>query len=118
MSQKRSQFISKLGQNNLKRVNETKILGVIFDNNFRFDNYINNICKSISNRISFISRLRYCLPESALNIVHKASVLPLSDYCDIAWGYTYNVHTDKLIRLQKRASKVITFGKKKEIKWT
>ncbi len=80
-----------LGQNNLKRVNETKILGVIFDNDLRFDNHINNICKSISNRISFLSRLRYCLPESALNIVYKALVLPLSDYCDIAWGYAYNV---------------------------
>jgi hypothetical protein len=49
-----------LGQNNLKRVNETKILGVIFDSDLRFDNHINNICKSISNRISFLSRLRYC----------------------------------------------------------
>jgi hypothetical protein len=35
-----------------KRVNETKILGVIFDNDLRFDNHINNICKLISNRIS------------------------------------------------------------------
>ncbi len=32
-----------LGQNNLKRVNETKILDVIFDNDLRFDNHINNI---------------------------------------------------------------------------
>ncbi len=54
------------------------------------------------------------MPESALNIVYKASVLPLSDYCDIAWGYTYNVHTDKLIRLQKRGSKVTIFGKKRD----
>jgi hypothetical protein len=73
-----------LGQNNLKRVNETKIIGVIFDNDLRFDNHINNICKSISNRISFLSRLRYCLPESAINVVYKALVLPLSDYYDIA----------------------------------
>jgi hypothetical protein len=80
-----------LGQNNLKSVNETKILGVIFDNDLRYYNHINNICKSISNRMSFLSRLRYSLPESALNIVYKALVLPLSDYCDIAWGYAYNV---------------------------
>jgi hypothetical protein len=104
---KDSNLLVNLGQNNLKRVNETEILGVIFDNDFRFDNHINNIYKSISNRISFLSRLRYCLPESALNIVYKALVLPLSDY-------TYNVHIDKLIRLQKRASKVIKFGKKRD----
>jgi hypothetical protein len=40
-----------LGQNNLKSVNETKIIGVIFDNDLRYYNHINNIYKSISNRI-------------------------------------------------------------------
>jgi hypothetical protein len=74
-SKKDPNLLLSLGQNNLKRVNETKILDVIFDNDLRFDNHINNICKSISNRISFLSRLRYCLPESALNTVYKALVL-------------------------------------------
>ncbi len=40
---KDSNLFVNLGQNNLKRVNETKILGVIFDNDLRFDNHINNI---------------------------------------------------------------------------
>ncbi len=53
------------------------------------------------------------MPESALNIIYIVLVLPLSDYCNIAWGYIYNVHTDKLLRPQKRASKVIKFGKKR-----
>ncbi len=69
----------------------------------------NSFFKSISNRISFLSRLRYCLPELALSIVYKALVLPLSD-CDIALGHTY-----KFIRLQKRSLKVITFGKRDKV---
>ncbi len=69
----------------------------------------NSYIKSISNRISFLSRLRYCLPESALNIVYNALVLPLID-CDIALGHTY-----KFIRLQKRSLKEVTFGKRDEV---
>jgi hypothetical protein len=43
-SRKDPNLLVNLVQTNLKKVNETKILGVIFDNNLRFDNHIYNIC--------------------------------------------------------------------------
>ena len=45
----------------LKRVYETKILGVIFDHDLRFDNHINAIYKKISQKISLLTRLRQSL---------------------------------------------------------
>ncbi len=44
-SRKDPNLLVNLVQNNLKKVNETNILSVIFDKNLRFDNYIYNICQ-------------------------------------------------------------------------
>ncbi len=82
----------KLGNNELKRVYQTKVLGVTVDHDLRFDDHIQNISKPISNKIKFISRLRHFIPEKTLNLIFKSLVFPIFDYCDIVWGFTYNIH--------------------------
>ena len=99
-----------LGNRPLKRVFDSKVLGVTFDHDLRFESHINNICKKISQRISFISRLRYIVPQHVTNLVFKSLVLPIFDYCDIVWCFTYEKHLKKLDILQKRAARVITFS--------
>jgi hypothetical protein len=61
----------KLGNNELKRVYQTKVLGVVIDRDLRFDDHIQNTNKSISNKIRFMSRLRHFLPEKTLNLIFK-----------------------------------------------
>jgi hypothetical protein len=104
----------KLGNNELKRVYQTKVLGVTIDHDLRFDDHIQNISKSISNKIKFMSRLRHFIPEKTLNLIFKSLVFPIFDYCDIVWGFTYNIHIDKLVKLQKYAARVITFSNWRE----
>jgi hypothetical protein len=111
---KSTQITIKLGQHCLKRVNQTKILGVTIDHDLRFNQHIENLSKSISNKVKFMSRLRYFLPEKTLNFIYKALVFPIYDYCDIVWGFTYSCHIEKLIKLQNHASKVITFSDRRE----
>ena len=91
----------KLGDLQLKRVSETKILGIILNHNLRFDEKINAMSISISNRIKFLSRLRYYLPQKTLNFIFKALVFSIFDYCDFVWRFTYNIHIEKLIKLHK-----------------
>ena len=99
-----------LGNRPLKRVFESKALGVTFDHDLRFESHINNICRKISQRISFISRLRYIVPQHVTNLVFKSLVLPIFGYCDIVQCFTYEKHLKKLDILQKRAARVITFS--------
>ncbi len=78
----------KLGNNELKRVYQTKVLGVMIDHDLRFDDHIQNINKFISNKIKFMSCLLHFLPEKTLNFIFKSLVFPIFDYCDIVWGFT------------------------------
>jgi hypothetical protein len=97
-----------LNGNNLKRVYEIKLLGIVFDHDLRFDEHVQNLCKSISVKVSFLSRLRYVLPENTLNFIYKSLVLPLIDYCDIVYGFTYETHLNKLKVQQNIAARIIT----------
>jgi hypothetical protein len=100
--------------NDLNRVYETKLLGVIFDHDLRFDEHIHKLCISISIKVSFLSRLRYFLPEHTLNFIYKSLVLPLIDYCDIVYGFTYETHLNILKIQQNIAARIITFSHRRE----
>ncbi len=58
--------------------------------------HINKFFKSISIKVSFLSRLRYILPENTLNFIYKSLVLPIIDCCDIVYGFTHETHLNKL----------------------
>ena len=97
-----------LGENQLKRNSEIKILGVIFDEKLNFKTHINNICKKVRNRVNLISRLKYLLPKPSLNLIYKTIVQPIIDYGINIYGFTYSSHINKIQSLQNRAAKIIT----------
>ncbi len=110
MPLKTTELDIKLGDISLNRVFQTKILGVIIDHSLRFEEHIEYLCKTISKRINFFACLRYFLPEFTVNLIYKVLVLPVFDYCDTIWCFTYETHVQKLVNLQKRCAKVITFS--------
>jgi hypothetical protein len=65
----------------------------------------------MNQRIGLLSRLRHFLPEKTLVIVYNSIVLPILDYSLVLWGYTYNKHMNRLINLQKRSVRVMTFSR-------
>jgi hypothetical protein len=84
------------------RVTKVKILGVFFDDRFVFDQHINCLSMKMNQRIGLLSRLRHFLSEKTLVIFYNSIVF---------WGYTNSNHMIRLITLQKRAVRVITFSR-------
>ncbi len=75
---------------------------VIFDDRLVFDEHINYVSKKLNQRIGLLSRLRHFLPEKTLIIVFNSIVLLILDYSLIVFGFTYDVHMNRLIVLQKK----------------
>ncbi len=65
----------------------------------------------MNQRIGLLSRLRHFIPEKTLIIVYNSIVLPILDYSLVLWSFTYNNHINRLITLQKRAVRVMTFSR-------
>ncbi len=58
--------------------------------------------------MSYLTKLRYYLPKRTLNTIYNALVLPIIDYGSVVLGYTYDCHINWLIKLQKRAARVVS----------
>jgi hypothetical protein len=68
-------------------VNEAKLLGVIFTNNFHFDSHINYLLKVCSQRSYLIRTLRdQGLSRKQLNIVFDAIILSRIMYASQSWS--------------------------------
>ena len=76
---------------------------------------------NISKRIGVLGRIRNNLTVDAANKVYQSLVLPVMDYCDVAWSSIGKIERDKLDRAQRRAARIVLKTKdsdaEKNLKW-
>jgi hypothetical protein len=89
----------KIGSEIISRSYECKALGVILNPDLSFANHLTKTCKTISNRLSFLKRISYCMPNKIIKLIYSAIVLPYFDYGNILWGHTYDTHLKRLCEL-------------------
>ena len=97
-----------LGGNNVKRVFQKKSLGMILDEQLKWDKHNDKQCKIISNNIALLKRARSFVSRDSLIKMYNAVVWPHFNYCSTIWNDGCYSIIDKLFKLQKRAARVIT----------
>ena len=98
--------IIKLGDNDLKRVKDTKSLGVMIDETLTWDAHVNLITKKVNKSMNVLRRLRDFVDRGVLLTVYKTLIQPHFDYCYQVWGCLGITLSDKLQRLQNRAARI------------
>ena len=68
-------------------------------------------CSKISKNIGVLFRARDKLQTNCLITLYNTLILPYLQYCIIVWGKTYQTAINKLLTLQKRIVRIITFSK-------
>ena len=92
----------------LKRVQVTKCLGVLIDEELNWSKHVDKITKTLQRNISVIKRAKTYLPQRSLSLLYNCLVLPHFDYCSTVWSNRYQFQTNKLKKVQKRAARIIT----------
>ena len=87
-----------------------KYLGILIDNNLSWKNHIDHIVINISRTIGLISKLRHFVPKHTLINIFRSLIAPYLSYGLIAWGQACKSYLDKLLKLQKRALRFISFS--------
>ena len=82
-------------------------LGVTLDSKLKFDLHIDNICKKVSRSIGVLFKLQNLLNTDILRQLYFALIFPYLNYCNLAWGATYQTHLERLFLLQKKAIRII-----------
>jgi hypothetical protein len=93
---------------NIERVNQTKFLGVYIDSHLSWSNHVDNVALKVARGLGAIGRARYLLPEKPLLVLYRTLILPHLMYCNVVWGAATQTILDKLVKLQKRAIRLIS----------
>ena len=96
-----------INNSKITRTPTVKYLGIIIDENLKFDAHINTLASKISKNIGIMSRVRYFLSSKQLLLLYNSLILPYLNYCAVVWGFSYDSRLLKIIRLQKRALRII-----------
>ena len=92
----------------LDRVNSTKFLGVIIDENLTWKKHVDAISKTISRNAGMLTKLKHFVPENILYTLYCTLILPYINYGNIIWGSAYKLYLVKIFKLQKWAIRTIS----------
>jgi hypothetical protein len=87
---------------NICQVNSISFLGVIIQNNLKWNEHIQNKASKVLKVNSILSRMKHTLPEKVLINIYNALILPHFTYGILAWGDTNRSLQKRLIVLQKK----------------
>ena len=89
--------------------NKVKHLGVILDSHLKWHFHIIELEKKLSSAIGLLSRIRHYVDTKTLRSLYFSLFHSHLLYGSLVWGLASQEQLKKLIRLQKRAIRTITF---------
>ena len=89
---------------------KTKFLGVILDEDLSWAPHINYIKPKIAKGIGIINKAKRLLNPETLLTLYYSFIYPYFNYALEVWGDACSSYLQPLIKLQKRAIRIITFS--------
>jgi hypothetical protein len=72
-------------------------------------NHISSVQKNIIKSVGLIAKLRHFTNNNSLKLVYYALVYPYLTYGNLVWGNTYPTRLQKLLNVQKKIVRLISF---------
>ena len=91
----------------IKQVDTQKLLGVVIDQTLCWDNQVDTVALNIARRITLLKLLSKYVGKDSLNQYYNSYILPIFDYGCLIWGGNTAAQTNRLLKLQKRAARII-----------
>ena len=79
----------------------------MIDQYLNFTNNIEHVVNKVSRKLGVLRPLRISIPMVGAERLYKKMILPIFDYCDVAWHGCGKDNPDALKSLQHRAVKLI-----------
>ena len=100
----------KLNGTKVKKVDSTKFLGVIIDDQLTWEKHIEYLESKLKSAIVQIKRIKKFIPKSKYNTIYNTLFASHLRYCITVWGGTHKSKLLKVFNLQKRCLRIL-FGK-------
>jgi hypothetical protein len=103
-------FDVRYGDETLPSAKTINLLGVVFDSKLSFEKHIRQTANKVSKTVAMLSRARHFVPKFCLIILYKCLIQSKLSYCNCVCEHTYDKHLKRLLKLQKKALRLITFS--------
>ena len=90
-------------------VEKITFLGIVIDEFLTWRDHIDLIAKKIIKCAAIISRIRHFTNLNSLKLIYYALVYPYLTYGNLIWGNAYKSHIQKLVNIQKKIIRLMTF---------
>lgn len=101
--------ISLMFQNNQLGIREQhKHLGITLSDDCKWHCHIDNVCKSVSPKISMLRKLKYILKRDSLSKIYLTFIRPIMEYSCELWNGCGNELSEKLEKIQLEAARIVT----------
>ena len=96
----------------LELVSSYKVLGLVIQNNLKWNDHISAVISKTSKRLHILRVLRRGgVPAEDLFAIYVALIRSILEYCCVVWHHALPLYlSDKVERIQKRALKIILPG--------
>ena len=88
-------------------VNCASLLGLKLEEKLTFEAHLKKLCKKMSQRIAVLKKIRYCLPLRQRKLYYNSIIRPVVDYVSVLWTSCNKECLRRVLKLQKRAARVI-----------
>jgi hypothetical protein len=85
-------------------------MGIVVDECLTWNDHQEQISKKIIKSTAVIVRIRHFINLKALKLIYYALVYPYLIYGNLIWGNTYKKRTQKLVNIQKKIFRLMTFN--------
>ena len=94
----------------LSRMNKTKFIGVLIDENLTWKDHIDAISKTMSRNVGMINELKHFVPKRILLSLYYTLLMPYLNYSILAWGNSRKIYLKGIMRLLlQKAPKLACF---------
>ena len=96
-----------LDNNEIQTADTFKMLGIQVDQMLTWDKQIDSVCLNITRKITLMKMLSKYVNQDSLKLYFNSYILPLFDYGCVVWGHCSANNMDRLLKFQKKASRII-----------
>ena len=101
-------FYIQVNGNDIDLVKETKYLGLMIDDNLKWESNVKCTQKKISRAIGLLKYAKHYVQEDTLRNMYLSIVQPHFSYCCSVWGCCGATKLKTLQKLQNRAASIVT----------
>ena len=91
----------------LKVVTSEKDLGIIFQQNLKFEEHISNVVSKANRLLGLVKRTFSYIDRTVFLTIYKTIIRPVIDYGDSVWNPSLKKHIQMIENIQRRGTKLV-----------